>query len=79
MEVSSKILGRGKYGTVFKGTYNSKTVAVKRVQLIDIEQTQNEEKALNDLEHPNVIKLLYSESKTDFRLAYFIFNIVSTL
>lgn len=62
----AKILGRGEYGIVYEGTFHAKRVAVKRVQTLDVDKDQNEE-ILKKLEHPNVIKLLHSESDSDFR------------
>lgn len=61
------MLGRGKYATVFEGTLDGKKVAVKRAQLIDVENNPIEEETLKKLDHPNVIKLLYSVSDDDFR------------
>lgn len=61
-----KPLGRGRYGVVFEGTLCGKPVAVKRVQLIDVEDIQIEED-LKTLNHPNVVKLLHSVGDMDFR------------
>ena len=61
----SKRLGEGRYGSVFLGRFNGKEVAVKRLDKdIDV---KNEELALKQLDHPNVIKLLHSESDNDFK------------
>lgn len=60
------ILGRGQYGIVYQGIFRGKPVAVKRVQLIDVENSKIEED-LKNLNHPNVLKLLHSESDIDFR------------
>ena len=57
-------LGQGGYGSIFPGKYNGRQVAVKRVQLHLVSDI--EEKALQRLNHPNVVKLFYSESEENF-------------
>jgi hypothetical protein len=42
-------------------------VAVKRVALNQVGDTDNEEKALQQLNHPNVIKLFHSENDNNFK------------
>ena len=59
------LLGEGSYGVVYKKTWNEKQVAVKRIQLIHI--NNQEEEALQRLDHPNVIKLFHAESDSNFR------------
>ena len=61
----SNRLGEGGYGAVFQGKFNGKDVAVKRIDLPKVDE--NEELALKQLDHPNVIKLLHSESDNDFK------------
>jgi serine/threonine protein kinase len=59
-------LGQGGYGSFFPGKYNGRQVAVKRVQLYlvsDIEEID----ALQRLDHPNIVKLFYSESDENFK------------
>ena len=59
---SSEILGEGAYGTVFKGSFNGKNVAVKKVNkeyLRNINVIEREEAALIELDHPNIVKLLH--------------------
>ena len=58
-------LGEGGYGSVFLGKFNGKEVAVKKVELHKV--VENEELALKQLDHPNIIKLLHSESDNDFK------------
>ena len=58
-------LGEGGYGSVFLGKFNGKEVAVKKVELHKV--VENEELALEQLDHPNIIKLLHSESDKDFK------------
>jgi serine/threonine protein kinase len=60
------VLGIGGYGTVFKGKWNSKIVAVKRIELAKFENNKEEE-ALQKLDHPHVVKLYHVESDPDFR------------
>ena len=59
-------LGQGRFGSVFPGKYKGRQVAVKRVQLYlvsDIEEID----ALQRLDHPNIVKLFYSESDENFK------------
>ena len=63
----NKILGEGRYGTVFEGVWRGKPVAIKRIQLSDIASSEREEEALKKLDHPNIIKLLHVESDSKFR------------
>ena len=58
-------LGEGGYGSVFLGKFNGKEVAVKKVERFKV--VENEELALKQLDHPNIIKLLHSESDKDFK------------
>ena len=62
----NKLLGEGGFAKVFDGRWNEKKVAVKRVQLLDVGSTQEEE-ALQRLNHPNVIKLFHVENNEYFR------------
>ena len=58
-------LGEGAFSFVFLGKYNGVKVAVKRVQQHNV--NENEEKALQQLDHPNIVKLFYSELNADFK------------
>ena len=60
-----KLLGSGGYGAVYEGVWKNERVAVKRIQLINVDG--QEEKALRQLNHPNVIKLFHVEDDLEFR------------
>ena len=59
-------LGQGGYGAVFPGTFQGKKVAVKRVQLIDA-TNENEENILQKLNHPNIVKLFHFDKDDNFK------------
>ena len=61
-----QILGRGAYATVFVGKWRNQDVAVKRIQHHDL-LTDREERAMKNLDHPNIIKLLAFEEDNDFK------------
>ncbi|KAK4011188.1 hypothetical protein OUZ56_020301 [Daphnia magna] len=58
-------LGEGAYGSVFRGEFEGRQVAVKRILLNKI--NKNEEECLRKLKHSNIIKLFHIESDNDFR------------
>jgi serine/threonine protein kinase len=58
-------LGRGGFGSVFPGTFQGRKVAIKRVELVNA--TDNEEEALKQLDHPNIVKLFHVECTDDFK------------
>jgi serine/threonine protein kinase len=59
-------LKQGGYGSVFPGKYKGRQVAVKRVQLHLVSKIE-EIDALQRLDHPNIVKLFYSESDENFK------------
>ena len=59
-------LGQGGYGAVFPGTFQGKKVAVKRVQLIDA-TNENEENIMKQLDHPNIVKLFHFDRDDNFK------------
>jgi serine/threonine protein kinase len=65
IEYDREPLGQGGFGSVFRGKYDNHQVAVKRVALHLV--NDNEEKALQQLDHPNIVKLFYSESDEYFK------------
>ncbi|XP_045028756.1 RGS domain-containing serine/threonine-protein kinase A isoform X3 [Daphnia magna] len=58
------LLGQGAFGTVLKGKFGGREVAVKRVELRHVDK--REEDAMLKLEHPNIVKLLHVEKDNDF-------------
>jgi serine/threonine protein kinase len=62
-----KILGKGGYGIVYEGTWRDIKVAVKRIQIENVENNKGGEEALRKLDHPNVVKLYHVESDDDFK------------
>jgi serine/threonine protein kinase len=69
-------LGRGEFGSVFSGTFQGRKVAIRRIELIDA--SDNEVEALQQLDHPNIIKLFCVECNDDFKydIKKFIYNIL---
>ncbi len=59
-------LGQGGYGAVFLGTFRGNKVAVKRVELFHT-ANENEEKNMQQLNHPNVVKLLHFYTDDNFK------------
>ena len=66
-----KVLGKGNFGVVFEGNWNGQRVAVKRINLMDLETRRNGEESpeevLKNLDHLNVIKLFHVDSDMDFK------------
>ena len=67
-----KILGRGTSGVVFRGSFNGKDVAVKRIDKLEFNKISakdqdREEKAMTKLNHPNVLKLFHVAHDDHFK------------
>jgi hypothetical protein len=63
----SSIIGEGRYGVVFDGTYFGINVAVKRIQRFQV--NPHEEANLRKLDHDNVIRLEHCVNNKDFRFS----------
>ena len=66
-----KQLGNGTGGFVFSGLLDGeREVAVKRIQVVELlpgtKQAERELKALSQLSHPNVVRLLHDEKTDEF-------------
>ncbi|XP_059351511.1 death-associated protein kinase 1-like [Daphnia carinata] len=59
-----KRIGEGGFGTVFKGKFGGREVAVKRVEIHRV--NEREEKAMLKLDHPNIVKLLHCAMDKNF-------------
>ena len=58
-------IGQGSFGVVYKGTFESKSVAVKRI--IVEKASAREIKWQPTLQHENVLKVITVEQNDDFR------------
>ncbi|KAJ3217869.1 bifunctional endoribonuclease/protein kinase ire1 [Dinochytrium kinnereticum] len=68
MTVSDEVLGYGSHGTVvFKGTFEARPVAIKRLLVDFYDLAHHEVKSLRDSDyHPNVIRYFYQEATERF-------------
>ncbi|KZS11442.1 Uncharacterized protein APZ42_024210 [Daphnia magna] len=62
-------LGQGGQGSVFPGEFEGREVAVKRVSMFRL-RNNNEEEALKQLNHPNIVKLFHSAEDANFKYFY---------
>ncbi len=63
-----KLLGRGGFGTVFEGEWKQQKVAVKKLQLTDLNcDHTREEEAMAKFDHPNVLKLFAVQQDDEFK------------
>ena len=63
---NKQLIGKGGYATVFHGTFKGAPVAVNRIEN-HRRCNDKEEKALEVLNHPNIVKLHKIEDNEDFR------------
>ncbi len=64
------ILGSRGNTMVFKGVWDEKPVAIKRMELFNIKYNQQKVEALKKLNHPNIVKLLHDQSDENFRFKF---------
>lgn len=63
----SDFLGSGRFGSVYRGTYKGESIAVKQIEKrSDGFPSIDELKVWQQLDHPNVVKLLHCASDDDF-------------
>ncbi|KAI9561285.1 hypothetical protein GHT06_012241 [Daphnia sinensis] len=63
------VFGKGGHGSVLRGIFNGQSVAIKRIDMIKgtDQSTDYEFQTLQQLDHPNVVRLLHCESDDNFR------------
>lgn len=69
----TKLLGQGKFGKVFEYTIGGEKVAVKRIQILDLDEASQErarnreENAMKKLHHENVLELIEEQQDDHFK------------
>ena len=66
IQCTKNIIGRGAFATVFKGSFNGETAAVKQI-LIEFNEPLDGEQFLQSFKHPNIIDLFHIEQDKLFR------------
>ena len=59
------MLGKGAFSIVYKGRFDNKDVAVKRIQNEDVDH--REEEFLRKYPHANILKFFHAEQDDNFR------------
>lgn len=65
------ILGSRGNTMVFKGVWNQKPVAIKRMELFNTKNDRRMVEALKKLKHQNIVKLFHDQSDKNFRFYKF--------
>lgn len=69
----NKLLGKGKFGSVFEYTFKGTKVAVKRLLILDWDEAldeaakKREGNAMTNLIHDNVLRLIGEQEDDDFK------------
>ena len=66
---NKEVLGKGAFGSVYKGRFDAKEVAVKRMLIEDVDE--REEEFLTKYPHPNILKLFHAEKDDNCRQVAF--------
>jgi serine/threonine protein kinase len=64
-------LGEGGFGQVYRGTFGGRAVAIKKVPIARWipERAARENEVMRELDHPNVLKLLHTEERNEYRFS----------
>ncbi len=63
------ILGKGAFAVVYKRVHNGEDVAVKRIELLRLDENleKREEETMRKLDHPNVLQLIDVSEDKNFK------------